>query len=559
MTKKLLLTGVFGPYGVDDDFGRKENVMELFHNQVTKAQGLASLRFHHRSVGLYFLAENVKAPVTVLDYPSRERFVAELRRQRYDAVGISSIMPNLVKAREMARLVRELQPQAEIILGGHVAAVEDVKSLVDCDHVVWGEGLRWLRRYLGEDEEAPIRHPLIPSAEHKRIYGVPAPGVCGLLIPGVGCVNGCRFCATSHFFGCEYTPYFPTGESLYREACRLSEALGTDEFFVLDENFLKDGPRVRELLACMERDDRMFRFSVFSSAEAIQAFGVENLARLGIEFLWLGAESKRETYAKNSGRDLRALVRELRDHGIYVLVSGILFLEHHTQENIWEDIQFLIDLEGVYTQFMMFTPLPQTKLYQDYKARGLIDFDLPYEDWHGQYVLNFKHPHFSRADSTRILAQAFQAEFDRLSSSVYRMFQTALRGYRTLSASPDPWLRRRGELIRENAEQLRLLVPTMRRFAHDPLERQRVNAAERECRELLGPATPRTKALQYAALALAQVHAVRARLFGDMPQPRTRLTRLRWPDGSELPASLPATPRRLPLLPPTPSGLELEA
>ncbi len=33
---KILLTSVFGPYGVDDDFGRKENVMELFHNQITR-------------------------------------------------------------------------------------------------------------------------------------------------------------------------------------------------------------------------------------------------------------------------------------------------------------------------------------------------------------------------------------------------------------------------------------------------------------------------------------------------------------------------------------------
>jgi len=58
---RILLCGVFGPYGVDDDYGRKENVMELFHNQVTKAQGIASLRLHHRTFGLYFLAANIQA------------------------------------------------------------------------------------------------------------------------------------------------------------------------------------------------------------------------------------------------------------------------------------------------------------------------------------------------------------------------------------------------------------------------------------------------------------------------------------------------------------------
>ena len=539
MTKKILLTGVFGPFGVDDEFGRKENVMELFHNQVTKAQGIASLRFHHRSFGLYFLAENVQAPVTLLDFPTRERFIRELRRQRYDAVGISSIMPNLIKAKEMARLVREIQPHAEIILGGHVAAVEDIEKLVDCDHVVRGEGLMWLRRYLGEDEHAPVRHPVMPSAEHKRVFGIPATGAAGLLIPGVGCVNACRFCATSHFFDRNYTSYFSTGEALYRECCRLGDALNTSEFFVMDENFLKDTKRARELLACMQRDDRMFQFLVFSSAETIEEFGVENLARLGVEFLWIGAESKHETYAKNSGRDLRALIGQLRDHGINVLVSGILFLEHHTQENIGEDIQYLIDLQGVYTQFMMFTPLPQTRLYSEYKEQGLIDFELPFEEWHGQKFINFRHPHFSREDSTRFINQAFKAEFDQLSSSMYRMFDTTMRGYRTLSASADPWLRRRGEQMRGFAEEYRMLVPTMRRFAHNKLELDRVNAADVEATRLFGKPSAKVKMLQMVARGIAEVHALKTRFVEYMPQPKTRLERFRWPEGGQVAASSP--------------------
>jgi len=52
---RVLLTSVFGPYGVDDRYGRKENLMELFHNQVTREQGLFSPRFHHQSFGLYLL------------------------------------------------------------------------------------------------------------------------------------------------------------------------------------------------------------------------------------------------------------------------------------------------------------------------------------------------------------------------------------------------------------------------------------------------------------------------------------------------------------------------
>jgi hypothetical protein len=104
----------------------------------------------------------------------------------------------------------------------------------------------------------------------------------------------------------------------------------------------------------MEYHHRPLRFGLFSSAEAIESFGVDNMVRLGVDFVWLGAESKRETYAKNQGRDLPGLVRRLRDH-------GILFLEQHTPENIQEDIDFMIELEADLTQFMMFMAMPVTE------------------------------------------------------------------------------------------------------------------------------------------------------------------------------------------------------
>ena len=185
--RRILLTSVFGPFGVDDEFGRKENIMELYHNQVTKAQGLASFRFHHRSFGLYFIADNIDADVTVLDFPSRKRFSREVERGGYDMIGISFIMPNFDKAREMARVVREKAPGVEIILGSHGAAIEGVEELIDCDHVVKGEGIRWLREHLGQDPDAPIRHPALPSAEWMSILGVPLMGkAASLLVPGVG-------------------------------------------------------------------------------------------------------------------------------------------------------------------------------------------------------------------------------------------------------------------------------------------------------------------------------------------------------------------------------------
>src|SRR5271166_6875128 len=99
---RVLFTSVFGPYARDDMHGsRAINPMELYHNQVTRLQGPFSLRMFHRSWGLMFIQANIEAPCTLLDFPTLDRFVEELRRVEYDVVGIGSITINMLKVREM--------------------------------------------------------------------------------------------------------------------------------------------------------------------------------------------------------------------------------------------------------------------------------------------------------------------------------------------------------------------------------------------------------------------------------------------------------------------------
>lgn len=546
-TKRILLSGVFGPFGVDDEYGRKENIMELFHNQVTKGQGLGSFRFHHRSFGLYFLAENIDADVTVLDFPSKEDFTREVARG-YDIVGVSFITPNFRKAQEMARLTRSIAPGAEIILGGHGAAIEGVETLIDCDHVVKGEGIRWLRSHLGQDPDAPIVHPILPSTERMSIYGLPLPGItASLLVPGVGCVNGCSFCSTSHFFGKKYTSFLDTGKALFEAACRIADARGTDHFFIMDENFLKDRERALSLLDQMERHKRFFRFSIFSSAEAIEAFGLDRMVRLGVTLVWIGFESRsrQSEFAKNTGVDARALVRGLRDRGISVLGSGILCMEHHTPEYMQEDIDYLVDLETDFVQFMLLTPLPTTALYERHKRKGLLDQTLPFEEWHGQKRLNFHHPAFGPDEPEQWINHAFRQDFLENCSSMYRVAETSLRGYLHLreKSDRDENLERRMRQFEAQAREYALLIPAISRFSESLDERRRAQQLDACIISVFG----RSKTEHLKAIAVAGIVArwkLRIGLFGDEIQPNTirthypRNRRALAPTGSRTPLNL---------------------
>lgn len=441
----LLLTSVFRPFGVDDNYGRKENKLELFHNQVTREQGIFSLRYNHRSFGLYFIAENIEMPTIILDFPTLKQFRREVKKG-YDHVGISFITPNFVKAKKMAEIVREVAPSTKIILGGHGTSIPDIENLIECDHVFKGEGIHQLRKLFGEDLNAPIKHPALPAADHKRIMGLPVTQKTAVLIPGVGCPNACRFCATSHFFDKTYTPFLKTGREIFDTLVQLSNTMKTNDFFVMDENFLLQKERAVELLELMEKEKRYFNFSIFSSAEAITAFGIDNMLKLGVTYVWVGAESKQPLFEKTKNVDVKNLISDMRRNGIIVLASSILFLEHQDKENIWEDIDFAISLKPDFTQFMQLGPMPQTKLYLDYKEKGILCEDIPYEEWHGQHRIWFKHPNFTGEESEIILRDAFRKEFELLGPSILRTGETMIRGLdSSVYKTTDPFLLHRYE------------------------------------------------------------------------------------------------------------------
>jgi radical SAM superfamily enzyme YgiQ (UPF0313 family) len=446
---RVLLTSVFGPYAQDDEFGsRAINPMELYHNQVTRAQGPFSLRMFHRSWGIMMIQHNISAPCTVLDFPTRERFANELQAHSYDIVGISSIIVNAGKVAEMCRMVRRLSPYSEIVVGGHVTAIPGIENMVDADHYVKGEGISWMRRHLGEDPSAPITHPQIPSTAGRRILGLNIPetkgGTAATVIPSVGCPMACNFCTTSSFFGGKgrFTNFFGTGKELFDVMCKIEAVQKVRSFFVMDENFLLNKKRALDLLDRMRQAGKSWELNVFSSANAIRQYTMEQLVELGVAWVWMGLESPKSGYAKLNGTDTRQLTAELQSHGIKVLGSTIVGLEHHTPENIEGEIEHAVSHDTDFHQFMLYTPVPGTPLYSQVEREGrLLDVDLA--DIHGQWKFNFKHPAISRDLSKKLLDWAFQRDYERNGPSLYRICRTALEGFKRYKDHPEPRVRER--------------------------------------------------------------------------------------------------------------------
>jgi radical SAM superfamily enzyme YgiQ (UPF0313 family) len=449
---RVLLTSVFGPYGQDDEYGsRRINPMELYHNQVTRVQGAFSLRMFHRSWGIMLIKDNIDAPCTLLDFPTLGRFIDEISNNAYDIVGISAIIPNVAKVRKMCELIREHLPAATIVIGGHVANMPDLGERIDADHIVQGEGVRWMRRFLGEDGNRPVKHPRIVSGIGTRILGVRQSEkrgeIAATLIPSVGCPMGCNFCSTSAMFGGKGRAehFYETGDELFEVMCGLERDMRVKSFFIMDENFLLHRKRALRLLDLMIKHDKSWALYVFSSANVLRAYSMDQLVSLGISWIWMGLEGKNSRYTKLKRTDTRKLVRTLQSHGIRVLGSSIIGLEEHTPENIDAAIDHAASHDTDFHQFMLYTPIPGTPLHAAHKAAGtLLDRqELSEADTHGQYRFNYKHPHIKDGQETEFLLRAFRRDFEVNGPSLLRLMRTTLEGWLRYKNHPEPRIRRR--------------------------------------------------------------------------------------------------------------------
>lgn len=193
----------------------------------------------------------------------------------------------------------------------------------------------------------------------------------------------------------------------------------------------------------MKAGQKSWALYVFSSANALRKYSMEELVALGVSWIWLGLESPHCGYEKLRGTDTLALVHELHAHGIKVLGSTIVGLEHHTPENIEAELEHAVGHNTDFHQFMLYTPAPGTPLYAEMAGQGRMLNGMDVADMHGQDKFNFVHAAITQDDSKRWLDWAFRRDFDRNGPSLYRIIHTMLAGWKPCGNDSDVRIRSR--------------------------------------------------------------------------------------------------------------------
>jgi hypothetical protein len=458
----------------------------------------------------------------------------------------------------MAEHIRQHSPGTKIILGGHGTSIPNLEEIVDYDEICRGEGVTWLRQYFGEPTDQPIEHPTVVSSVNSWVYGAPVIQNAAILVPGVGCQNSCRFCATSHKFERRYTPFLTTGKDMADACDKAAETLNIGDFGVLDENFCKTPVRARQLLTELEKRKRKYTFAIFSSAEAVTKLGVDFLVRMGVNLLWLGIESKWDVFEKTRGIDLTALIKNLQNHGISVLASTILFLDHHDKDTIQEDIDWAIGQETDLLQFMLWGPVPGTKLYQDYDAEGKMLKDIPWPKQHGQDEIWFRHPNFTNAETAVYLKEAFIKKYHTHGPAVINMAHTAIKGYVNVlketqereaagliwdpselkyvsqpNPQPDEHMKRRLEAMRKSALKFRPILSSAVKYAPNEESAEKGRMIIQLLEEVFGRPSLGDKAMETLVKACAVVESWRLKRHNGVYNRQPKMYRTTYPDRSQ--------------------------
>jgi radical SAM superfamily enzyme YgiQ (UPF0313 family) len=332
----------------------------------------------------------------------------EVRRGRFDLVGITSYSSGATRAYEIAAQCR--QEGIPTIMGGpHVWAVPDeaarhVDSVAigECDDI-WPEILadaeagRLKPRYMGRP--AAIERPGVGRAA-QHLQPINGKYDVATIQTSRGCPVGCDYCSVTLF----------SGPTIRRRPIDdiLDEWNSTIKpfIFVTDDNFFGVGPKHAEwakqlLREIIKRGKKRLWFSQTTINMGEDADGLKLAYKAGcrgmlVGFETINAESLRD-YHKGINRTNLTRYKELIDGfhraGIPVFGAFIIGADQDDEETVAETTVQSVKLGIDTIQITNLTPLPGTKLYNKWMSEGRIFATNYPEDWERYtFVETVYHP-----------------------------------------------------------------------------------------------------------------------------------------------------------------------
>jgi anaerobic magnesium-protoporphyrin IX monomethyl ester cyclase len=345
---------------------------------------------------------------------SLPQLMAHLKEYQPDVVGITSTTPAFPDARRTAESVRQVLPQAAIVLGGaHVSAVpealshdcfdvgviaEGEQTMLELVQQIEGDGLSDLTGIAGlalrRDGEVELTEPrgyikdldtIPPPARHLlpplSAYS-PTPASyrrlpLAVLMTSRGCPYQCTFCDRKVFGN------LTRGHSPERVVAEVEEALhryGAREIRFFDDTFTYNKKRVLEICELFRKKGLRFPWTCLTRVGAVTKELLQTMKDAGCWQVLYGLESgdpgvlaslkKGHTVEQNE-----QAVRWAQEVGLGVRGDFIVGTPAETKESLERTLQFTKHLKLDYAHFNKFVPFAGTELYEELVEQGY-EFDV---------------------------------------------------------------------------------------------------------------------------------------------------------------------------------------
>lgn len=347
---------------------------------------------------------------------------------RADFVGISTTTSTAMAAYRLGALVKQKNPKAIVVIGGvHVTFMPDEpfsESFCEqwnipfpvCDHVIKGEAeeiiLPLMQTYDAGDVPARIlgttlRNNFSERIDYKKtiqnIDDLPFPDLNSIvgrekmqiapIVTSRGCPFDCTFCSVIEMFSqkMRYRSLDPEDPASVISEMKALQQNNYGSIFFYDDNFNAYNKRTKELL------ENMIRANVVPKHWTAQVRATEIvrdrellklMKRTNCIMLYLGLESVNpetllEYNKKQSVEQIVEAIKILKEYGIRAHGMFVFGADGDTPESIRYTADFAIKNDISTVQFMILTPLPGTRYFQQLHEQGRIfDYDWSRYDAH---------------------------------------------------------------------------------------------------------------------------------------------------------------------------------
>ncbi|MBI2896630.1 MAG: hypothetical protein HYY06_23940 [Deltaproteobacteria bacterium] len=497
----MLLTTPCYPYPT---LPMNDSITDATGQRFTKGDDLFTIISHTHCFATHILAQNISWPSVILEYPRWEDFTAEVDKG-YPYLGISSYPPHLDTVMRMCEHTRKAAPRTKILLGSYAAQAfsaaydaETQKKYVD--HVVLGEGVRFMRSLTGDSLDAPVKQELFPKAGGSLPWLTHYPkGSVGFLVSGLGCIGGCDFCSTTAMFSKKRIELL-SPEELFRGVRQYHESFPEVQMvFVIEEDHFRFPEHLFALREGWRQHPEMYErldLFTFGSVDHIAKFAREHgwdaILEAGVGCIFIGVESKfagEHGYDKRDEADAREVFARLHAMGIRTVGAWMCGWDWHGHATITEDLNFFVGLRPTYQQITRVSPFPGTALWDRLRSEGRVS-DVPWEDvhfWSGAQ----KNAHLEPHETLNLVQDGYDLMYRTWGPSIMRRMDVQLDGYAHCLRSDDALLRRhKSRFFKRHASMLWWMLPACERFAPNGAVRRRIRKIDEKYRRLVGEPTP---------------------------------------------------------------------